>query len=1169
MKNKLHKQKKINLKRIIRFILVTLIISANSISIHAQTIHEQVKKNIKMNNVTVQQLVDNLKSNFDYSFFIVDEQVAKTIVSVDQRNATIEKILDKAFQGKEIVYNIRDKNITISIKDVQNKPNSESKRITGFVYDENKQPVIGANVMLKNSKSRVITDENGEFSLLVPETGQLEVTYIGYNTRLINLDGNESYKISLDLSSQNLNEVVVVGFGTQKKVNLTGAVAVLDEKALDSRPIQNVSEGLQGVVAGLNITQGGEGLSGKPQINIRGLTTIGQGSSGAPLILIDGMEGDISTLNPNDIESMSVLKDAAASAIYGSRAPFGVILVTTKAGHSGEMQINYNLSLRSNAPIVLPQQLNSTEFVNLTNLGFTNEGNTPFFNATQVQRVLDYAAGKLGKSTITQKPGSNLWDDGYSFGNDNVNWYQKIYKSSTPSQEHTLSVSGGSKDVTFYLAGDYLNQEGLMALNQDVYDRYTINGKLTAKLNSWASLTYNTRFTRENNKQPAALNGNLYGNLGRQAWPTLPFYDPNGFLYSSPSPALSLRDGGNDKTQTDHNIQQVTVTIEPIKGWKTVASLNSNTGDFHHHWDVLPMYNHDVNGVPYYASQGWYFGTNNTIAHEDEKQMNYFTSNIYTEYSKDFGKHSIKVMAGFQSELENDRSLTAERAGLIIPSLPSVDLTSGQDPNGAIVPPTVGGNYASWSTEGYFSRINYSFKDRYLVELDGRYDGSSRFRASQAWNFFPSASLGWIVSNEEFWKQLENVVNFFKIRGSYGQLGNQNLDNWYPTYQSMPVGTANSYWLLNDQKQNTASSPGLISSTLTWEKIKTYNVGLDFAMFKNRLSGSFDAYVRYTDDMVGPAPELPAILGTGLPTTNNESLRTNGWELSIAWKDRLSNGLGYNVGLALSDSRSTITNYTNVTGTLAADGNGNVFYKGANYGDIWGYQTLGIANSQAQMDAHLAKADQTAIGNHWAAGDIMYADLNGDGKINNGANTLTNHGDLKVIGNFTPRYLFGITLGSDWKGFDFRAFLQGVGKRDYFQNGAMFWGESGPGIWGQILVKQALDYWTPTNLNAYYPRPLNGDGKNTQVQSRYLQNAAYLRLKNLQLGYTVPAKYSKKLAIQKCRFYVSGENILTFTKLAKMFDPETIGAGSNGLTGSGGDVYPLMKTYSCGLNITF
>jgi hypothetical protein len=381
----------------------------------------------------------------------------------------------------------------------------------------------------------------------------------------------------------------------------------------------------------------------------------------------------------------------------------------------------------------------------------------------------------------------------------------------------------------------------------------------------------------------------------------------------------------------------------------------------------------------------------------------------------------------------------------------------------------------------------------------------------------------------------------------------------------MPVGTANGSWLINGAMPNTASAPGLVSSTLTWETIQSYNIGLDFSMLKNRLSGSFDLFRRKTLDMVGPAPQLPATLGTTVPSTNNTDLKSEGFELEIGWNDRMKNGLGYNFKVLLSDSRTTVTRYPNLTGSL------DTYRAGQQLGEIWGYTTVGIAKSQAEMDAHLAKSSngQTAFGSQWSAGDIMYADYNGDGKIDWGSWTESNSGDAHLIGNNTPRYRLGFDVNLDYKGFDFRAFFQGVLKRDFWISSYYFWGATSDKWWSTGLVQQE-DYFRADansplgqNLDSYYPRPTFGTGKNQQVQTAYLQNAAYLRLKNIQLGYTLPAGLTKRLGGQKFRVYASGENLVTWTKLAKMFDPETVDGGSNQ------SVYPLMKVISVGLSVTF
>ncbi|WP_197739888.1 SusC/RagA family TonB-linked outer membrane protein [Pedobacter sp. BS3] len=619
----------------------------------------------------------------------------------------------------------------------------------------------------------------------------------------------------------------------------------------------------------------------------------------------------------------------------------------------------------------------------------------------------------------------------------------------------------------------------------------------------------------------------------------------------------SQRDGGRGNRQTDGISQQLKLTVEPVKGWKLMGDVNYSITDIFYHWDLQRTYNHDVNGNPYPASTA-------SEVHEEGSRDNYLNANLYTEYARSLRNHNFKVLLGMQSELMKTHYMMAERQGVIVPSLTVIDVTSGNDPNGKAVPPSVAGSNQHWSTAGYFGRINYNYKERYLVEGNLRYDGSSRFRREKRWIYSSSASAGWNIDKESFWEPLQKYVNTFKIRGSYGELSNQNTNNWYPTYSTMPTGTANGSWLVNGAKPNTASAPGLVTSDLSWEQARTWNIGVDASFLRGRLIATFERFTRYTDNMTGPAPELPIILGTPVPKANNTSLKTSGFELDVAWQDRLHNGLGYNVRFLLSDSKTEITKYPNPTGSLST------YLAGHMMNEIWGYQTIGIAKTQAEMDAHLASlpnGGQNALGSNWKAGDLMYVDVNGDGKINAGANTITDHGDLVLIGNSTPRYLASLDLGANYKGFDFRAFFQGVLKRDYFNNSFYFWGASTT-IYSSAGLKEHADYFRDDpnhplgqNLDAYYPRPLLS-AKNQLVQTKYLQDASYIRLKNLQVGYTIPQSITKKLGVNKFRAYVSGENVWTISNIATMFDPETIDGGWNG------SVYPLSKVYSFGVSIT-
>jgi TonB-linked SusC/RagA family outer membrane protein len=792
-------------------------------------------------------------------------------------------------------------------------------------------------------------------------------------------------------------------------------------------------------------------------------------------------------------------------------------------------------------------------------------------------------AGKLGKQTLRIDPITNNYY-GSDFENGaiaNTNWYKELFKSSTPSQEHSLNVSGGNEVLNYFVSGDYLQQDGFLKLGGDKQDRYGLTAKINAKLSEKITVGYIGRFTRQSWERPSSYRGQTDFWFAEQAWPILPLYDNNGNLRSSPSAGIYLEKGGRENNQTDRTYHQFNFVWEVFKGFKINSDMNFSITDQFHHKDNQKMYNYDVFNVPSPIEGG------NSSVQEDAFRGNFFNPNLYAEYSKTIGDHNFKVMAGAQAETYKYRSLSTGRNGIIDPSVIAIDATSGVDNNGNVVSPSSGGRYDKWTTAGYFGRLNYNYKEKYLLEANLRYDGSSRFRSDKRWNLFPSVSAGWNIAKENFWQGISGTVNTLKLRASYGALGNQNTQSYYPTYTSMGLGTAQGYWLLNGVKPNTASAPSLISTSLTWEKIKTYNGGIDVGFLKNRLTASFDYYVRYTSDMVGPAPTLPVTLGTDVPSTNNTDLKTYGFELELAWKDQLSSGFGYNVRLTLADSKTQILKYPNPTGAIGYKNNWNgditytAYHDGEIMGQIWGYETIGIAKSQPEMDAHLAKlpnGGQSAIGqgNNWSTGDIMYADLNKDGKIDEGARTLQNHGDLKVIGNITPRYLIGFTLGANWKGFDFQTFFQGVLKRDYFQNSYMFWG-AGRSKWETTFLEEHMDYFRADansplgqNLDAYYPRPIDYDdwsgrdmGKNHMVQTKYMQNAAYLRLKNLQIGYSLPDALVKKVGVQRLRIYVSGENILTITNLTKIFDPETID------NRAGGNAYPLSKVYSIGLNLNF
>ena len=1040
-------------------------------------------------------------------------------------------------------------------------------KVKGVVNDT-MGPVIGASIVEKgNTGNGTITDIDGNFSLNVSSNSTLIVSFVGYKAQEIPVAGKTFFTIDLKEDNEMLEEVVVVGFATQKKVNLTGSVGTATAKDIEARPVANAVQALQGVIPGLNISNSGNGgeLNATKSIDVRGTGTVGKDasgnafSSGSPLILIDGMEGDLNSINPQDIESISVLKDAAASSIYGSRAPFGVVLVTTKSGKSGRAQINYNMNMRYSTPIKMPDMANSYEFVNLFDDAEYNGSGKHLYTDEYRQFVYDFMTGK-SDDYIWGNGSGGKWN--YDYSANNVNWLKEYYRNTAPSQEHNVSVSGGSDKMTYYLSANYMTQEGFMRYGTEDYDRYTITAKISAQLTKALKVDYSNRWVRTDYERPTYMNDDFYNHILRRARPVRAVYDPNGYLMSDINYIGVMRDGGRHNEQKDAMAQQLKITVTPLKNWNIIGEMNIKTDNNWNHWEQFVVYSH-------YKDNPENTYTALTSANKDQVseyslKTTYLNPTVYSNYNFSLKeKHNFTVLGGFQAEIMKYRDMEGARTGLVTTDLPVLNLTTDADSY------TLKGLYKNWKNAGFFGRINYDYNGKYLVEGNLRYDGSSRFRRGNRWILTPSFSLGWNVARENFWEKLADVVEVFKLRVSYGELANQNTTSWYPTYQTLGVTTNGGKWLQNGALTSVASVPGLISTSLSWEKIKNTNIGFDFGALNNRLTGSFDYFWRKTKNMVGPGVELPAILGATVPSTNNTDLTTFGWELSIGWRDKVGE-FGYGVKLNISDNQTRIDKYPNPTNSLSK------YMAGELTGDIYGYTTIGIAKTQEEMDAHIAslpKGGQTAIGSKWEAGDIMYADINGDGKIDNGSNTLDDMGDLKKIGNNTPRFRTGITLDAQWKGFDFSMFWQGVLKRDFDpgENSMVFWGTTGSGQWWSTSFKDHMDYFRAedtasplgANVNAYYPRPLFNN-KNHKTQTAYLQNAAYMRLKNLQLGYTLPKSLINKIGLQNVRVYVSGENLLTITGLSDTMDPETAGIGKQG-----GTVYPLSRVYSFGLSVNF
>ena len=1113
--------------------------------------------NIRQNSLSIKQLIKEIEKQTDYLVVFRNQDVdVSKVVSFQQRFGTVSDYLNQVCENMGLGYVFENNYITLSPK--VNAVNQDKKKITGKVTDQNGEAVIGASVVEKGTTNGIMTDIDGNFTLEVGDAAVVQISYIGYRTKEVSVTGKNHFLVQLLEDMQALDEVVVVGFGTQKKVNLTGAVSMVDSEVLESRPVQNVSQALQGVVPGLNFSvnkTGGE-LNNNLEMDIRGGGTIGEGSKSAPLVLIDCIEGDMNSINPNDIKSISVLKDASSSAIYGSRAAFGVVLITTKEGKAGRTNVNYSTNVRFSTPSALPTMMDSYQFAQFFNRAAMNQGGSPVFDETTMQRIIDYQAGKITS-------GSQVRPDGYYsenvLANANTDWFDKMYKKAVPSHEHNLSVSGGSDKITYLVSGSFMKQNGFINYNSDDFKRYTLNARIKADLSKYVTLVYGSKWIREDYDKPSYLGDLFYDSIAR-TWPTCPEYHDNGNYGSTM--VYRLLYAGRNIDQKDQTYNQLQLTIEPIKDWKIYAEGNMRTINRMNHSELLPIPWINAAGEMAYGSLDGSRAAGATEVTEQSWRDNYLTGNLYSDYFKQFESgHYFKVMAGFNAELMKSRDVKGIMDNLITPDLPTL--------NTATENPRTSGGYSHWSTVGFFGRLNYNFQEKYLFEFNLRHDGTSRFLGDQRWGTFPSFSLGWNVAREGFFENLGNLkeyISTLKFRGSWGQLGNTNTEDLYPFYLTVPFKTQAGGWLIDGKKSNLSYAPGLVSTMLTWETVESWNVGLDWGAFNNRLTGSFEYYVRQTKDMVGPAPELPSILGTGVPKMNNADMKSYGFDLDVSWRDKVGD-FSYGVKFVLSDNKRKVTRYPNENGIYSQ------WYAGKMSGELWGYETIGIAKTQEEMDKHLASLPNggQTIGSQWAAGDIMYKDLNNDGKIDAGSSTLGDPGDKKIIGNSTPRYRFGLTLDGSWKGFDLSLFFQGVAKRDYLLAGPYFWGAKN-GQWHSVGFDYHWDFFRPegdplgANVDSYYPRPLfDQGGKNQQDQTRYLQNAAYLRLKNLQLGYTFPKAWVNKIGLQHLRLYFSGDNLFTVTGLHGYYDPEALGDTGDKM----GKVYPLSRTYSVGMNINF
>lgn len=1142
------------LKFLVSIKLTVIFLIATALQVSATGFAQKVTYSRK--NATLKQVFNEINKQTGYNIIWSAKKVKNTTsVNANFNNASLETVLDVCLKDLPLAYIIEDKIVVIREKEtiISEKLNQFLRflEVRGKVVDENGGPLPGASIKVKGANKGAVTDQNGAFILSdVAENATLEVSFVGYISQEIKAS-SQNMVIKLLPKPNELDDVVVVAYGSQRKTRLTGAVAQVTGKDLADRPITRVTQALQGQVANLNISIGGAG--GSPNatqgINIRGYT--GLGTSASPLIVIDGIQGgDINSLNPDDIENISVLKDAASAAIYGSSAPYGVILIKTKQGGRGKTpSITYNNNISMNKIFNLPTMVNSLDFANIYNEAFVNAGRSPFYDAPTLQRIKDYQSGALTTETIKDPNPANNSYLSWNAANSNNDWFKIYYKDRSYSQQHNVSVNGGSESSSYFVGAGFNDRSGMYNYGNDKYKRYNLRTNLTTDVTKWLTFSFRGSFSRELFDTPnlyAAQTGGgerAYMHQIARKFPTVQLYNPDGRI-SAESNIQLQSEGGREITTKDKGLLTGELNLKLAKGWTATANYTFDGTYFDRSTHLKTLYTFLPDG-----SQATVGGTTpNGYARYNER-IQHEVVNIYSQYEKQLGDHYLSVMGGFVSDYNAFQSYGASNTNLYSDNIPSLSTSYGTTPS-------ISDGVRKLASEGFFGRFNYNYKEKYLLELSARYDGTSRFLSDVRWKAYPGISAGWNIDKEAFFEPVKKYVNVLKFRGSYGKLGDQLFleNNYYPFYPSLgttsPTSTS---WLFGGSRQAAVSQPGLVDRSLTWVSTSTLNFGTDAAFLDNRLNTTFDWFIRKANDVMGPAAALPAILGTSAPGINNSAIETRGWELSVGWRDKIGN-VSYGLKGVLSDYKAKVVRYPNPTGDLGT------YYQGLQMGEIWGYQTIGFFKSAEEVAA--APSQSRINGNPWTAGDIRYADLNGDGKIDAGTNTLSNPGDRKVIGNNTPRYSYGFTADANWNGFDAMIFIQGVGKRDAAIGGNYFWGIVGD-EWQSSLFTTHLDRWTPENPNGYYPKYYMSEqnGKNTQVQSKYLQNAAYMRIKNVQLGYTLKKALLDRINISKVRFYVSIENLATFTKFTKALDPE--------LTLNEGKVYPLQRSYSAGLSVTF
>ena len=1138
--------------------------------------------------------MQEVKSLSGYSFAYSNEDVdINRTVRVKATSMPVEDAVRKAVsplglkvwrEGTVIVIVKGDTVATVPEKPV-------SHGIPGKVLDRSGKPVVGAAVMVRNTNIGVMTGLDGSFSIDARSGDVLLASCLGYEDSSATVSGTGPIVITLKENIQYLEESIIVGYGTLRKKDVVGAVEQISGETLSSRPNPNAVRSIQGQVPGLTL----EFADGKPNhgasLSIRG-TTNSIGSGGSSLVLVDGMEASLSDVNPDDIETVSVLKDASSCAIYGARGTFGVILITTKNATSDRFSVKYDASMGVIGRTVVPNLVtNSLDWVEM----FYESYNATYgYDPTGVNNMFDIPDGwyqeLINRSDpayenygveVSVNPQTNRYEY-YAKGTD---WDALMYKKYGTNTTHSISVTGGSGKIKFLASGRYFHQNGIYNTKYENYNQFNGRFKLTANIKPWWTLENSIDFVRTTYNQPMSFTGHY--TVGVQldlcGAPVLTPTNPDG-SWTNPGICTNYAVWQTGKAyQKDYTLR---MNENLASTFHIIPSVLDFRADFTYSSTNIQRYRKESK-FNYKLGPDTETSRPASDSYEELfRNIEYWKTNGYFTFTPHLGEaNRLKVTAGVNLEHQKHHGTASYRQGLILEDKANFALMDGENMKIS--------DYSSytWAYLGAFARINYSLLDRYLFEISAREDGSSKFPTTQRWGFFPSASVGWRFSEEPFMEGTKGWLDNAKIRVSAGSLGNGNVSP-YSYLQTMSISPSSI--VVNGVRVSVTGAPNPIPDGLTWERVTTYDVGLDLDFLRNRLNFVGDYYHKYTTDMYTVGKTLPAVFGNSSPKGNYADMVTKGWELSLSWRDAFSLGnsdFSYGIKGMLWDARSWITRYNNATRSL------NDYYAGEELGEVWGYHILGLFESDEEAASW---ADQTGFrldrkGNVYRAGDLKYEDKDESGAIDYGDNTADNPGDMTVIGNTTPRLCYGINLNASWNGIGLTLFFQGVGKRDWYPSldCAYFWGKYNRpyGLYPKI---HTIDRWTEDNPdpNAFWPRTnsyLTTDTSGLLIKGtadRYLVDASYCRLKNITLDYSFPRKVVNKAGLEGLRIYVSGENLFTFTPMRKWtdnMDPEVISSGDADFNGANtklgtsawrgdqadGNSYPMLRSLTFGLNVTF